>query len=180
MSPLSDKPAAKQRQLANLNRGGNPAPTGNRRAESHGAYSSIARSELEGKLAEVHDALTADAPVREGDGSLPAADGPAIRMAAEALVRLDRIGEFVERRGWEDESGNPRPVLEYEARLRGHALDLLKELGMTPASRAKLGVDLARTAGAAEDAEAARAARERLDRRAADLDGDAEEVEADE
>ena len=118
--------------------------------------------------------------MREGDGSLPAADGPAIRMAAEALVRLDRIGEFIERRGWEDESGKPRPVLEYEARLRGHAFDLLKELGMTPASRAKLGVDLARTAGAAEDAEAARAARERLDRRAADLDGDAEEVEADE
>lgn len=66
-------------------------------------------------------------------------------MAAEALCRLERIGEYIERRGWEDETGKPRPVLEYESRLRGHALDLLKELGMTPASRAKLGLDLARS-----------------------------------
>ena len=44
----------------------------------------------------------------------------------------------------EDDSGRPRPVLEYEGRLRGHVLDLLRELGMTPSSRAKLGVDLVR------------------------------------
>jgi hypothetical protein len=41
-------------------------------------------------------------------------------------------------------------VLDYEARLRGHALDLMRELGMTPAARAKLGLDLARLASPAE------------------------------
>jgi hypothetical protein len=146
MSPLSDRADARSRQLANLKRGGNPVPGGNRIAETHGAYSQIAKAELDGKLAEIHDALALDAPVREVDGGLPAADGPVIRLAAEALCRLDRIGEYLERRGWQDDSGKPRPVLDYEARLRGHALDLLKELGMTPASRAKLGLDLVRTA----------------------------------
>ena len=145
MSPTSTDPTKRAKQLANLKRGGPPAANGNRLAVSHGAFAAIAKAELEGKVSEIYAALTADAPVREADGSLPAADGPAIRMAAEALVRLDRISEFIERRGWEDESGKPRPVLEYESRLRGHSLDLLKELGMTPASRAKLGLDLVRS-----------------------------------
>lgn len=145
MSPTSTDPVKKAKQLANLRKGGPPAASGNRLAVSHGAFAAIAKAELEGKVSEIYAALTADAPVREADGSLPAADGPAIRMAAEALVRLDRIAEFIERRGWEDESGKPRPVLEYESRLRGHSLDLLKELGMTPASRAKLGLDLVRS-----------------------------------
>ena len=144
MSPTSTDPAKKAKQLANLRKGGPPAAAGNQQAVRHGAYAAIAKSELEGKVAEIHDALTADAPVREADGSLPAADAPAVKMAAEALCRLDRISEYVERRGWEDESGKPRPVLEYESRLRSHSLDLLRELGMTPASRAKLGVDLQR------------------------------------
>lgn len=142
--PLSRDPAKRERQLANL-RPAPAAPVGNRRTESHGAYARIARGELEAKVAAVHDALTADAPVREGDGSLPAADGPAVRMLAEALCRLDRIAEYLERRGWEDNAGKPRPVLDYEARLRAHSLDLLKELGMTPASRAKLGLAVVRS-----------------------------------
>lgn len=142
--PLSKDPKKRAVQLSNL-RSVPPAPAGNRRAESHGAYAQIARAELEGKVAEVYDALTGDAPVREGDGTLPAADGPAVRMLAEALCRIDRIAEYLERRGWEDRAGKPRPVLDYEARLRAHSLDLLKELGMTPASRAKLGLDLVRS-----------------------------------
>lgn len=180
MSPLSSDEEKRARQLANLRRGETTAPTANRRAESHGAYSALTRAELDGKLAEIHKALAIDAPVREADGGLPAADGPAVRMAAEALCRLDRIAEFLDRRGWEDDNGKPRPVLEYEARLRAHSLELLRDLGMTPAARAKLGVDLVRMENATEDAAAARAARERLDQRLDSLDADAEEVAGDE
>jgi Phage terminase, small subunit len=142
--PLSQDPDKRARQLANLQLAP-PAPAGHQRAVSHGAYAQIARADLEEKVAAVYDALSSDAPVRDGDGTLPAADGPAIRMLAEALCRLDRIQEYLDRRGWEDSAGKPRPVLEYEARLRAHSLDLLKELGMTPASRAKLGLDLVRS-----------------------------------
>jgi phage terminase small subunit len=41
--------------------------------------------------------------------------------------------------------------VEYGLRLDAQALDLAKELGMTPASRAKLGLDLARTSRTLEE-----------------------------
>jgi hypothetical protein len=143
--PLSNDPKKAAIQKANLRRGG-PAPTpGTQLAVKHGAFAKVALPRLDAKTREITDALAADAPVRAADGGLPAADLPAVRLLADTLCRLDSIGEYLERRGWESEDGKPRPVLEYEARLRSQSLDLLKELGMTPASRAKLGLDLART-----------------------------------
>ena len=41
-------------------------------------------------------------------------------------------------------------MLAYEGRLRSHVLDLLRELGMTPAARAKLGLDLVRAQSAGD------------------------------
>jgi phage terminase small subunit len=142
--PLSSDPKRRSRQLANLQPGGGAAGPGNGRAVTHGAYAALAPDRLDVKAREVFDALGADAPVRDGDGSLPAADVAAVRLLADVLCRLDDIGGYLSRRGWEGEDGKPRPVLDYEARLRGHALDLMRELGMTPASRAKLGLDLVR------------------------------------
>jgi len=155
------------RSLANLKRGNQSSP-GNRSAVTHGARARMTECELKPKVAEVFRALAEDAPVREGE-ALPNADAPVVRMLAEALVRIDRIADYLDRKGWEGEDGNPRPVLGYESRLREHALTLMRELGLTPASRAKLGVDLVRAQVVAEDAEARRA-RERLDRRFAELD----------
>jgi phage terminase small subunit len=130
--------------------------------------------ELAPKTAAVFAALAEDAPIREAD-ALPNADTAVVRMLAEALVRIDRIADFLDRRGWQDEKGEPRPVLDYERRLRDHALDLMRELGMTPASRLKLGVDLVRAHVAAQGAEVDRAARERAARRfAIDVDPEGE------
>lgn len=70
--PISS--AARQRQLANLKRGGTVAPAGNQRAVKHGAYARIAEAELEAKTLEVFDALAADAPDRDEDGGLPPHD----------------------------------------------------------------------------------------------------------
>lgn len=149
--PLSGDQAARDRQLANLRRGGpTPAP-GNRQTVTHGAYGRVALPALDAKSREITQALAADAPVRAADGSLPAADLPAVRLLADTLCRLDSIGDYLERRGWESEDGRPRPVLDYEAKLRSQALDVMKELGMTPASRAKLGLDLAKTHRTLED-----------------------------
>lgn len=175
MTPLSSDPTKRTRQLANLRPGAKPAPKGNSRAATHSAYAKVSSAQLDKKAREILEALTADAPVREDDGSLPAADAPAVRMLADALVRLDTISTFLDQRGWLDDDGKERPVLVYEGRLRGHALDLMRELGMTPASRAKLGLELVRTAAAVDEAEAARAARERLDRRAAAIETKATE-----
>jgi len=153
MSPLSKDPSKRERQLANLKLGSGKgsAPPGNQRRRLHGAYGTVAPDLLDAATRQIFDALAADAPVREHDGGLPAADVPAVRLLADTLCRLDSIGEYLARRGWEGEDGKPRPVLEYEARLRSHALDMMRELGMTPASRAKLGLDLARARRTFED-----------------------------
>lgn len=149
--PLSNDPHNRQRQLSNLTRGAGGAGPDGRRAVSHGAYAQLAPERVAAKVRQVLDALTIDAPVRERDGGLPAADSVVVRQLAEALVRLETISDYLDRRGWQDDDGMPRPVLEYEGRLRGHVLDLLKELGMTPASRTKLGLNLARTQRTLED-----------------------------
>jgi hypothetical protein len=148
--PLSRDSAARSRQLANLTTNAPPAPLGNDRTVTHGAYATLAPERLDAKSRELFDALAADAPVREA-GGLPAADGVVVRLLADVLCRLDDVGRHIAEYGWADRKGNPRPVLMVEARLRQQALDLLDRLGMTPRSRAALGLDLARASGAALD-----------------------------
>lgn len=145
MSPLSADPVKRARQLGNLQRGGGrPLSPEHRPALRHGAYATIAADRLDAKAREVFDALAADAPLRER-GELPAADGAVVRLAAEALCRLDSVSDYLARRGIEDEKGQLRAgVLEVEGRLRREASDHLEALGMSPRSRARLGVDVAR------------------------------------
>jgi len=124
-----------------------PAPAGNGRAVKHGAYARVAADRLDAKVREVFDALAEDAPLRDPDGALPAADGACVRLAAEALCRLDSVGDWLARRGIEDAQGELRAgVLEVEAKLRREASDHLDALAMSPRSRARLGVDVARVA----------------------------------
>jgi hypothetical protein len=173
VTPLSPDPAKRARQLRNLRKGGPPAPRGNTWAVTHGATAKIARDRLEAKEREVFDAVAADAPLRNGDGSLPAADGVLVRLLAEALCRLDSIGSYLRDHGLIDpKTGQPRSVLEIEGRIRREAADYAEALAMSPRSRVKLGVALVQAASAAgeEEAAAARAARERLDRRLEGLD----------
>ena len=100
---------------------------------------------MDAKTREIFDALAQDAPLRDADGSLPAADAVVVKLLATALCRIENIERYLADHGWKSEDGEPRRVvLELERRLRQEALDLLKELGMTPAARARLGVDLVR------------------------------------
>lgn len=135
------------RQLANLNRGGGtPAESGNRLAVTHGGYASIAPDKLDEKVLELFNALAADAPLRGIDGGLPQADAAQVRLAADCMCRLDSIAEYVATFGvFDPETAELRPALALETRLRRELADHLDALGMTPRSRAKLGLDLART-----------------------------------
>jgi hypothetical protein len=103
-------------------------------------------------VAEVFAALSADAPLRDSDGGLPAADTAAMHLAAMKLCRLDDLREYLAETGWRDQAtGEPRTALiELEARLGREALAVLEKFGMTPASRAALGLDLARTVDVAQ------------------------------
>jgi hypothetical protein len=146
--PASRDPAKRARQLANLAPAPPLTPLGNRRAATHGAYAAIAVERVELKARQLFDAVASDAPVRDA-GELPSHDGVVVRLLAETLCRIDDVAEFIARRGWQDDKGRPRSaVLEIEQRLRSQALDLLRELGMTPRSRAALGLDLVRVASA--------------------------------
>lgn len=120
-----------------------PATTGNRRALSHGGYAEVAAEALSAKTSEVYDALAADAPLRDEQGGLPRHDSVQVRLLADVLCRLDSVGGWLDGR-WATKEA--RPVLELESRLRREAADYLDALGMTPRSRAKLGLNIARTA----------------------------------
>ena len=149
MGGLSRHPARRRRQLANLQQPP-PAPLGNQRARRHGAYAQIAADRLSAKSRVIYDALGADAPLRDEDGGLPAADHGVVALLAECLARLDDVSAYVVMHGVLDEKGRVRPAAELEGRLRREANDYLQQLGMTPAARSRMGLDLARTATAGE------------------------------
>ena len=108
---LSKRPEARARQLANLRAGsveaGTAAGPGNTRSLQHGAYRAISRDQLDRKTREVFDALAADVPLKD-DGELPAPDALTVRLLAETLIRLESIGAFLNRKGWEDGDGRVR------------------------------------------------------------------------
>lgn len=135
--------AGNPNSLANL-RPFKGAATGNRRAATHGAYARVAAEALDAKATAIFDALSADAPLRADDGSLPTHDAAMVRLLADCLCRLDSLSAWLAGRWATPEA---RPALELEARLRTQAADFLDAMGMTPRSRAKLGLDV-RRAGA--------------------------------
>ena len=129
--------------LANLRRGVTTAPLGNDRAVTHSGYATVAREKLDEKAKVIFDALSDDAPLRAHDGGLPAHDAVVVRLLADCLVRLDSLSVWLAGRWATPEA---RPALELETKLRSQALDLAESMGMTPRSRARLGLDLGRAA----------------------------------
>jgi hypothetical protein len=91
MTPLSSDEAARSRQLANLRPGGGAAKTGDLRALRHGGHSEALLRDVSGEVRELLDALADAAPVRDPDGSLPAADAIAVERAARALKRYRHL-----------------------------------------------------------------------------------------
>lgn len=147
--PTSRDPRKRERQLANLRRGGGVTPTvgGHRPNLRHGAYAAVAEATLEEKTLEVFRALAED-----GERVLTVADAPLVRLAAEVMCRLASISTYLAAHGWLDAKGQPREsLLDLERRLRAEAADHLDALGASPRSRAKLGLDVARGAAAALD-----------------------------
>ena len=150
MSPLSNDPERRARQLQNLRRGGTSLP-GNQASRTHGGYSLVARGRLDAKAAEVYSALEEDLPI--------AASGVVVRLLAECLCRLDDVTAYLRDRGLLDAKGEFRAAVEVEARLRREAAEHADALGLTPRSMVRLGLDVARGRSLAE--------------RMADLDDDA-------
>ncbi|MEK6271614.1 MAG: hypothetical protein AABM42_03080 [Actinomycetota bacterium] len=151
--PTGGGGAGHPKSLANLNRGAtprSPAPAGNQRHRRHGGYARVVGDRLDAKVRELVEAIGEDLPLRDAEGDPPAADAAAVQLLVECLVRLQDVRGWLTDFGWRDEeTGAPRQdVIELERRLRREAWDYLNGLGLTPAGRARLGLDLARTAAA--------------------------------
>lgn len=137
---LSRDPKARKRQLANR-RSFPPAPRGNKRRVTHGGHAMPEPRRQAALEAQICDAL----PVRGADGGAPAHDLVVVRLLAISLVRLESIARYVSEHGQLTRAGRPHPALEVEDRLISRAASLSDKLGMSPTSRAKLGLDLAHT-----------------------------------
>jgi P27 family predicted phage terminase small subunit len=152
--------------LANLRRGGGPSLAGNSYQLRHGALSKQLLADVSAEVVELMDLLAEAAPVREGDGSLPPADVVAIELAARCLKRYRHIAAYLDLHGRIADSGKVRPGAAYEVQAENQLHQALDALGMTPTSRARLGLNIAR---AADFDLAARWAEEPID---ADADDD--------
>lgn len=150
MSPLSSDPAARERQLANLRpnvenlRPAPPAPPGNQRRLVHGGRSELLLRDVEVEVRELMEALGDAAPVKDAGGSVPPADWVAIERAARALKRYRSLAGWLDLHGRLTDKGDVKPAAELELKADRELASALDALGMTPTSRARLGVDLAR------------------------------------
>jgi len=84
--------------------------------------------------------------VRAPSGDLPIYDRALVRLLAQSLCRLEDVTPWLDKHGAFDRRGKPRSALRWERLLRKEAAEYLDAMGMTPKARARLGVDLARTA----------------------------------
>lgn len=107
------------------------AEPGNKRAVSHGCYS---LDLLEPKAKAIAEDL------RELMPAYTPGDEPAIWVAALALARLQRAQADIDEHGLLDKRGI-RPIVKVIGNFQAEARRALEALSMTPATRAKLGLD---------------------------------------
>jgi P27 family predicted phage terminase small subunit len=103
------------------------------------------------KEAEIVEALAEAAPVRASNGELPSHDIFAVKLLAQEWVRYENMSVYLSEHGWADEKGELRhPVTDMLGKSADRILRMLDAMGMTPKSRAKLGLDLVKQASFAE------------------------------
>lgn len=112
---------------------------------SHGAYSQRLVAHVESEVGELMDALGDAAPIREADGTVPAADLAAVEAAARALKRWRHVSAWCDAHGRiQERTGRVKPAAELELACERALHRALDALGMNPASRVALGVGVAR------------------------------------
>jgi phage terminase small subunit len=110
---------------------------GNQVGMRHGANGVIA---LQPRAAELADGL------REVVPTYCASDEYMVRSLALVLARIERATAWLDEHDiFSDKSGNMQPVLRMLSTWENTAARLCDQLGLSPASRARLGLDLSRT-----------------------------------
>lgn len=164
MSPLSDDPEKRERQLQNLKPGAGAWQPGKATNLKSGWRTRRPDRVLLGEAAaEIVAALEDQVPLRGADGEMLPAFTTAVEAAALSLITVKRILGFLMNKGWEDERGRMRPEVEHLERANVRLFGMLDRLGATPTAYARLGYDTARTVDLARDM-AEDAERERQER----------------
>ena len=117
-----------------------PFEPGNGAALTHGAYSPL---RLAPRAEEIASELRALVPASS------ASDEPTVRLLALALAQVEAATLYVAERGVVDAKGQPAPILRHLGTMMNTAARLCDRLGLTPTSRAQLGLDLSRAKGEA-------------------------------
>jgi hypothetical protein len=65
-----------------------------------------------------------------------------VAQLARTLVRLDRLAAWLDQHGIQDRRGKIRSAARWESKLTSQAVSMMSALGMSPTSRAKLGLNL--------------------------------------
>jgi hypothetical protein len=94
---------------------------------------------------------------------LPAADSVTVALLAQALCRLEDVGAYLTNHGLLDGDGQVRAAVDIERRLRLEAADHAAAMGMNPAARMRLGLDLVRQHDLAQEMAALADAEEVID-----------------
>ena len=114
---------------------------GNELALRHGASALLRLAPRAGELAD---------GLRELVPGASAADEPAIRLLALVLARIEAANGWLAEHGlFRRGGGEPQPVLRALSAWENTAARLCERLGLTPTSRAQLGLDLTRARGEA-------------------------------
>jgi hypothetical protein len=124
-----------RRTLQNLR----PGQNGRQPRVIHGGKARVSEYELTEKEQAVYEAIQADLPIKTDDGETPHPDRMVVRQLAEALIRRQRVTAYERANGLLADNGKVRPATELGLELDRRILDLARELGMTPRSRATLG-----------------------------------------
>lgn len=115
--------------------------------QTHGAYSVQTTDAKTGVLVgHLRDILAG-----EPQAILSDADLPVLESAAVLIRQRHRLAEWLEANGPVDEDGKIRPAVDALVRISRVLLEHAGQLGMTPSARARLGLDVARTASVADE-----------------------------
>lgn len=139
MSSATKPPGSPGRGLENVQPPKNPAGPGNTRSVTHGAHSELL---IAPRAAEIRNRL------RELVPAYTPSDDPAVTLLALQLARVERIEAHLDEHGLLDPDGEPRHVNKLWSACTNSAARLCDQLGLTPTSRARLGLDLSRTGAA--------------------------------
>jgi hypothetical protein len=109
---------------------GVPAPEGNTRALTHGAYSARTWRPLA-------DRIAAELPDIAPWCTRPTY-GPAVAAWSRTEAQLQLVMTWLDEHGPLDKDGAPRPATALLAKLEAHARELRNDLGLSPLALAKL------------------------------------------